>query len=503
MMFFNFFNAFVTVMPVCWVSLLTTTNHKMVGITYAYMLISIALVFTTLVAMIRLIISVKVVSSSAADIYNTVISIHGVIMVFFYIMPVLIGVVANILLPISIGSIEVAYPKLNNVSMLLWALSVIILLMCGLVNNNVINAGWTLYPPLSTSLLLLYNNGVLMLCILLLVNGTSSNISALNFIVSIYNIGAPGFTLVYVNLYVWVINIIMALLMVVLPVLTGILCMIMADVAYNTVFFDYSIGGDVVLFQHMFWFFGHPEVYVLILPSFGIISIALMDRYGSVLYGANSMYMAINCIAILGLIVWSHHMYTVSMENDTKAYFALVSICISLPTANKIYNWYMTMVLCSPSAGNSLVGRSNVDAVALLVYAFIILFTLGGMGGVLLSNSSIDIQCHDSYFVVGHFHLIVSLGNNTSFVLIIVLYWRYLSGNHLFTSNTRLAAFAVILTLYVVVNVNQHYCVNMPRRYAHITNRYLANQWAACSLPLFTSIFVVALLLTNGSSSRR
>ena len=392
---------FAYFMPnICWISLLTTTNHKMVGITYAYMLISIALVFTTLVAMIRLIISVKVVSSSAADIYNTVISIHGVIMVFFYIMPVLIGVVANILLPISIGSIEVAYPKLNNVSMLLWALSVIILLMCGLVNNNVINAGWTLYPPLSTSLLLLYNNGVLMLCILLLVNGTSSNISALNFIVSIYNIGAPGFTLVYVNLYVWVINIIMALLMVVLPVLTGILCMIMADVAYNTVFFDYSIGGDVVLFQHMFWFFGHPEVYIIILPAFGVISQIIPAFSRKPLFGYASMVYATAAIAFLSFIVWAHHMYTVGMPVAGELFFMYATMLIAVPTGVKVFNWVTTMWR----------GAMTFETPMLFSIGFLVLFTIGGFTGLMLSIAPADFQYHDTYFVVAHFHYVMVAG---------------------------------------------------------------------------------------------
>jgi cytochrome c oxidase subunit 1 len=263
--------------------------------------------------------------------------------------------------------------------------------------------GWTFYPPLSTSFLSLSPSSVAYLLLGLLMSGVSSCLTSLNFWVTILNLRSYCLTLKTLPLFPWSIFITAALLLFTLPVLSGALIMILADLHSNTLFFDPVFGGDPVLYQHLFWFFGHPEVYILILPGFGIISIIISSVSSKIIFGNQSMIFAMSCISLLGSIVWGHHMYTVGLETDTRAYFTGVTILISLPTGTKIFNWLSTYLGNPPL----LHLRTSSTLFSLL---FLVMFTIGGATGVILGNAGVDIGLHDTYYVVAHFHFVLSLG---------------------------------------------------------------------------------------------
>eukprot|EP00397_Hematodinium_sp_SG-2012_P053775 GEMP01064425.1.p1 GENE.GEMP01064425.1~~GEMP01064425.1.p1 ORF type:complete len:308 (+),score=-93.10 GEMP01064425.1:305-1228(+) len=258
-------------------------------------------------------------------------------MIFFLVMPGLFGGFGNYFMPIFLGAPEVVYPRINNISILILPLSyiLIILSVTGEFNNG---TGWTLYPPLSTSLVSLSPIGIDILLCGLLLSGISSCLTSINFIATIINMRCYSMTLSIMPVYAWSINIAGFLLLLTLPILTGALIMSLADLHYNTVFFNPIFGGDPVLYQHFFWFFGHPEVYVLIIPAFGIISIIISGIAQIIIFGNQSMILAMSCICVLGSVVWGHHMYTVGMESDTRAYFTAVTMMISLPTGTKIFH---------------------------------------------------------------------------------------------------------------------------------------------------------------------
>jgi cytochrome c oxidase subunit 1 len=263
--------------------------------------------------------------------------------------------------------------------------------------------GWTFYPPISTSFLSLSPSSVAYLLLGLLMSGVSSCLTSLNFWVTILNLRSYCLTLKTLPLFPWSIFITAALLLFTLPVLSGALIMILADLHSNTLFFDPVFGGDPVLYQHLFWFFGHPEVYILILPGFGIISIIISSVSSKIIFGNQSMIFAMSCISLLGSIVWGHHMYTVGLETDTRAYFTGVTILISLPTGTKIFNWLSTYLGNPPL----LHLRTSSTLFSLL---FLVMFTIGGATGVILGNAGVDIGLHDTYYVVAHFHFVLSLG---------------------------------------------------------------------------------------------
>jgi cytochrome c oxidase subunit 1 len=318
-------------------------------------------------------------------------------------MPGLFGGLGNTFVPIYLGSSEVAYPRINNMSVLVIPLSYTLVLL-SLNNEFGSGIGWTLYPPLSTSLMSLSPVGIDVIICGLLLSGISSTLTSLNFFVTIQNMRCYGMTLSNMSVYVWSIIITASMLLLVLPILTGALIMLIADLHYNTVFFDPLFGGDPVFYQHLFWFFGHPEVYILILPAFGLISMILSGLIQVIIFGNQSMILAMSCISILGSVVWSHHMFTVGMESDTRAYFTVVTMMISLPTGSKIFNW-----LCTYLGTNASLLQIRTSAV-FFVLIFLLMFTIGGSTGVILGNGAVDIALHDTYYVVTHFHFILSLG---------------------------------------------------------------------------------------------
>merc|ERR1711972_767057 len=334
--------------------------------------------------------------------YNVSISLHGLLMIFFLVMPGLFGGFGNYFAPIFQGSPEEVYPRANNFSILILFLPYLLVIL-SLISDFGGGTGWTLYPPLSTSFMSLSPSSTANLLIGLLMSGISSCLTSINFFVTILNLRSYSLTLKTMPLFSWALLITAAMLLLTLPVLSGGLGMLLADLHSNTLFFDPVYGGDPVLYQHLFWFFGHPEVYILIIPAFGIISIIISGIAQKIIFGNPSMIFAMSCISLLGSVVWGHHMYTVGLETDTRAYFSGVTILISLPTGTKIFNWLSTYLGNPPL----LLLRTSSALFALL---FLLMFTIGGSTGVILGNAAVDLALHDTYYVVAHFHFVLSLG---------------------------------------------------------------------------------------------
>nr|ADN32370.1 cytochrome oxidase subunit 1 [Plasmodium sp. gorilla clade G1]ADN32373.1 cytochrome oxidase subunit 1 [Plasmodium sp. gorilla clade G1]ADN32376.1 cytochrome oxidase subunit 1 [Plasmodium sp. gorilla clade G1] len=384
-------------------SLITNCNHKTLGLYYlwfSFLFGSYGFLLSVILRTELYSSSLRIIAQENVNLYNMIFTIHGIIMIFFNIMPGLFGGFGNYFLPILCGSPELAYPRINSISLLLQPIAFVLVILSTAAEFGG-GTGWTLYPPLSTSLMSLSPVAVDVIIFGLLVSGVASIMSSLNFITTVMHLRAKGLTLGILSVSTWSLMITSGMLLLTLPVLTGGVLMLLSDLHFNTLFFDPTFAGDPILYQHLFWFFGHPEVYILILPAFGVISHVISTNYCRNLFGNQSMILAMGCIAVLGSLVWVHHMYTTGLEVDTRAYFTSTTILISIPTGTKVFNW-----ICTYMSSNF----GMIHSSSLLSLLFICTFTFGGTTGVILGNAAIDVALHDTYYVIAHFHFVLSIG---------------------------------------------------------------------------------------------